>query len=202
MQCSFDGLPVRVRNDLKAGPTSGNRCTFEIRRRTVAKILVYDGDGYWIWSKRLELDEVGQANLSAALEIKTPPKSTQSHPGDPLAPAGITPGRGGQREWVALRRNGAGQDNRRGQPGHRGDLGSGTGCAGEKVGHHLSQEPGSYTALKSVHQVILCRDMGEMLTRSAPPNVVERTTVDVSFLAGMPLTSFAITYRCIDSASA
>ena len=54
MRRSFDGLSAMVRNDLGANPTSGHWFVFVNRRRTILKILAFDGDGYWIWSKRLE----------------------------------------------------------------------------------------------------------------------------------------------------
>lgn len=56
---------------------------------------------------------------------------------------------------------------------------------GEKASHRLAQEPGSYKILKYVRQVVKRRDTGELLTPLAPANVLERTSVDVSFLAGM-----------------
>ena len=54
MRRSFDGLSAQVRNELGADPTSGNWFVFVNRRRTMIKVLAFDGDGYWIWSKRLE----------------------------------------------------------------------------------------------------------------------------------------------------
>ena len=54
MRRSFDGLSALVRNELGADPTSGNWFAFVNRRRTMMKVLAFDGDGYWIWSKRLE----------------------------------------------------------------------------------------------------------------------------------------------------
>ena len=54
MRRSFDGLSALVRNDLGADPTSGNWFVFVNRRQTIVKVLAFDGDGYWIWSKRLE----------------------------------------------------------------------------------------------------------------------------------------------------
>ena len=54
MRRSFDGLSALVRNDLGADPTSGHWFVFVNRRQTMLKILAFDGDGYWIWSKRLE----------------------------------------------------------------------------------------------------------------------------------------------------
>lgn len=54
MRRSFDGLSAMVRNELGADPTSGSLFAFVNRRRTMMKVLAFDGDGYWIWSKRLE----------------------------------------------------------------------------------------------------------------------------------------------------
>lgn len=54
MRRSFDGLSAMVRNVLGADPTSGSWFAFVNRRRTMMKVLAFDGDGYWIWSKRLE----------------------------------------------------------------------------------------------------------------------------------------------------
>ena len=54
MRRSFDGLSAMVRNELGADPTSGSWFAFVNRRRTMTKVLAFDSDGYWIWSKRLE----------------------------------------------------------------------------------------------------------------------------------------------------
>ena len=61
---------------------------------------------------------------------------------------------------------------------------------GEKVSHRLAQEPGRYKVLKYVRHVIKRRDTGDVLTPSAPANVLERAAVDVSFLAGMLVDKF------------
>ena len=75
MRRSFDGLSALVRNELGADPTSGNWFVFVNRRRTMMKVLAFDGDGYWIWSKRLEAGQfatrgetgTGKVALSAAI---------------------------------------------------------------------------------------------------------------------------------------
>ena len=52
---SFDGLSALVHNHLRSDPTNGDWYVFVNRRRTMMKILSFDRDGFWIWSKRLEL---------------------------------------------------------------------------------------------------------------------------------------------------
>ena len=70
MRRSFDGLSAMVRNDLGADPSDGSWFVFVNRRRTMLKVLAFDGDGWRIWSKRLESgrfagrDGVGRAELS------------------------------------------------------------------------------------------------------------------------------------------
>ena len=70
MRRSFDGLSAMVRNELGADPAGGHWFVFVNRRRTMLKVLAFDGDGYWIWSKRLESgrfagrDGAGRAELS------------------------------------------------------------------------------------------------------------------------------------------
>ena len=59
------------------------------------------------------------------------------------------------------------------------------GAVGEKVTHRLAQEPGSQKVLKYVRQVVKRRDTGELVTPPAPPNVLEGTAVEVSYLARM-----------------
>lgn len=54
MRRSFDGLSAMVRNELGGDPAGGHWFAFVNRRGTMLKILAFDGDGYWIWSKRLE----------------------------------------------------------------------------------------------------------------------------------------------------
>ena len=55
MRRSFDGLSAMVRNELGADPAGGHWFAFVNRRGTMLKVLAFDGDGYWIWSKRLEV---------------------------------------------------------------------------------------------------------------------------------------------------
>ena len=61
---------------------------------------------------------------------------------------------------------------------------------GEKVTHRLVQRPASYEVLKHVRPVVKRRDTGELVTARMPGNVLERTSADVSLLAGMLVDKF------------
>ena len=49
----IDGLARVARDELKNEPFSGTVFVFRNRRRTSVKILVYDGQGFWLCQKRL-----------------------------------------------------------------------------------------------------------------------------------------------------
>lgn len=49
----IDGLARMCRELLRADPFSGAVYVFRNRRRTAIKILVYDGQGFWLCHKRL-----------------------------------------------------------------------------------------------------------------------------------------------------
>ncbi|MBK7674381.1 MAG: IS66 family insertion sequence element accessory protein TnpB [Candidatus Accumulibacter sp.] len=52
-RCGIDGLARRVRQKLAQDPFSGGVFVFCNRRRTAVKLLVYDGQGFWLCQKRL-----------------------------------------------------------------------------------------------------------------------------------------------------
>ena len=54
MRKSYNGLSALVRQTLRDDPLTGALHVFINRRRTMLKALYFDGDGYCIWSKRLE----------------------------------------------------------------------------------------------------------------------------------------------------
>ena len=54
MRRSFDGLAALARNHLGEDPSGGDWFVYVNRRRTIVKVLSFDGGGYWVWSKRLE----------------------------------------------------------------------------------------------------------------------------------------------------
>jgi transposase len=54
MRKGFDGLFGLVRDTLGEDPLSGHLFLFANRDRTRVKVLVFDGSGLWVCSKRLE----------------------------------------------------------------------------------------------------------------------------------------------------
>lgn len=63
MRKSIDGLAGLANNVLRQDPLSGHLFVFLGKRRDRVKLLYFDGDGYALWYKRLE---VGVYNLPAA----------------------------------------------------------------------------------------------------------------------------------------
>jgi transposase len=55
MRKSFDGLLGIVRNVLEAEPLADHLFVFLNRSHSLMKILYWDGDGFVIWYKRLEV---------------------------------------------------------------------------------------------------------------------------------------------------
>ncbi|MGH9482812.1 MAG: IS66 family insertion sequence element accessory protein TnpB [Terriglobales bacterium] len=49
----IDGLATICKQQLNADPCSGSLFVFGNRRRTAIKVLVYDGQGFWLCQKRL-----------------------------------------------------------------------------------------------------------------------------------------------------
>jgi transposase len=54
MRKQYDGLYALVVAELKADPLSGDLSLFTNRRRTRAKVLLWDGTGLCLYQKRLE----------------------------------------------------------------------------------------------------------------------------------------------------
>jgi transposase len=61
---------------------------------------------------------------------------------------------------------------------------------GEKVSHRLAQRPGSYLILEYRRQVYKRLDDNKIVTTAAPANVLEKSSVDVSLLAGLSIDKF------------
>jgi transposase len=49
----IDGLAAQCRAILRSDPFSGAMFVFRNRKRTAIKVLVYDGQGFWLCQKRL-----------------------------------------------------------------------------------------------------------------------------------------------------
>jgi transposase len=64
MRRSYDGLAAVVRAELGGDPLSGEGFVFINRRGTQLKLLYFDGDGYCVWSKRLERGIFGRSQAS------------------------------------------------------------------------------------------------------------------------------------------
>ena len=54
MRKSFDGLCAIVEHCFERDPYAGDVFTFFNRRRTYVKMIVWDGNGFWLVAKRLE----------------------------------------------------------------------------------------------------------------------------------------------------
>lgn len=54
MRKSYDGLSALAKQVLQEDPLGGALFCFVNRRRTQLKCLYFEGDGYCVWSKRLE----------------------------------------------------------------------------------------------------------------------------------------------------
>ena len=67
MRKSFDGLTALVRNELNERPLSGDWFVFVNNRKTLLKVLYFDGSGFCIWLKRLEQ---GQFNCGTCRDKK------------------------------------------------------------------------------------------------------------------------------------
>ena len=79
MRRSFDRLAQMVEEHLEQNPESGHLYLFFSRRRDCVKMLLWEGDGFVIWYKRLELG-------TFAVPV---PAAPAADPGAPGRPAGL-----------------------------------------------------------------------------------------------------------------
>ena len=73
MRCGFDRLAERVRVVIGQDPLGGHLFVFRSRRGDRLKILLWDGDGFVLWYKRLETGVFKLPRMSAgsrSIEIR------------------------------------------------------------------------------------------------------------------------------------
>jgi transposase len=85
----IDGLVRLCRERLVADPFSGAVYVFRNRRRTALKLLIYDGQGFWLCHKRLSLGRFDRWPVSregaAAVKLKAHELGVLLVAGDPSA---------------------------------------------------------------------------------------------------------------------
>jgi transposase len=68
-RAGIDGLAERCRTVLEVDPFSGTVFVFRNRRRTAIKVLVYDGQGFWLCHKRFSNGRFGFWPARRELEV-------------------------------------------------------------------------------------------------------------------------------------
>ena len=68
-RCGIDGLAQRCRVALRADPFTGTLFVFRNRRRTAIKLLVYDGQGFWLCHKRFSSSRFAYWPARRELEV-------------------------------------------------------------------------------------------------------------------------------------
>jgi transposase len=95
-RCGIDGLAQKCRAVLGADPFSGTVFCFRNRRRTAVKLLVYDGQGFWLCHKRLSRGKFPwwpEAGDRAGASLRTHELSVLLCAGDPSATHAALPWR-------------------------------------------------------------------------------------------------------------
>jgi transposase len=84
----IDGLAETCRASLSADPFSGAVFVFRSRRRKAIKVLVYDGQGFWLCHKRLSKGTFHwwpSAKATSAVELQAHELQVLLSAGDPSA---------------------------------------------------------------------------------------------------------------------
>ena len=82
----IDGLARQCRDALRSDPFSGTAFVFCNRRRTAVKVLVYDGQGFWLCHKRLSSGRFRfwpQSTTAAAASLQAHELQVLFRGGDP-----------------------------------------------------------------------------------------------------------------------
>jgi transposase len=72
MRKSFDGLSTIVTDFMNEDPLSGHMFLFINRRRNMAKLLYWSGDGFALWYKRLERGTFEPPTVIQSVEDDSP----------------------------------------------------------------------------------------------------------------------------------
>ena len=141
--------------------------------------------------KRLDVDPAVQGNLLSALGVTTPPPP-KDEPKET-----ITYQRGKKARDGAVNDTGLRFDDdvpreiiRVTDPDMEAIAEDRRQLIGHKVSYRLAQRPGSYVILEYTRPVYKLLEDQTILTPPAPANVLDKTVVDVSFLAGMLIDKF------------
>jgi transposase len=87
-RCGIDGLARLCRQALSSDPFSGAAFVFRNRRRTGLRVLIYDGQGFWLCYKRLSGGRFGwwpEGNGKPASSLQAHELSVLFSGGDPSA---------------------------------------------------------------------------------------------------------------------
>ena len=92
----IDGLARLCREQLHQDPFKGGLFVFRNRRATAIKIIVYDGQGFWLCQKRLSKGRFGwwpQSRSAASRNLEAHQLAVLLSGGDPAAAQGVRPWR-------------------------------------------------------------------------------------------------------------
>lgn len=81
----IDGLARMAKQELASDPFSGAVFVFRNRRATAVKILVYDGQGFWLCHKRLS---TGRFRFWPTVDDRAPKRVLEAHQLQVLLSAG------------------------------------------------------------------------------------------------------------------
>ena len=89
-RCGINGLGRHCRNELKEDPMSGAIFVFKNRRNNALKILVYDGEAFWLLVRRLSRGTLkwwpsATASVSVSCSIQAKELQTLILGGNPSA---------------------------------------------------------------------------------------------------------------------
>jgi transposase len=82
-RCGIDGLARVCRERLAGDPFSGVLFVFKNRRATAVKLLVYDGQGFWLCHKRLSEGKFRYWPTSSDSRLKAHELAVLLQAGDP-----------------------------------------------------------------------------------------------------------------------